>query len=214
MIAIVPLKKESIRVPNKNFKKFGNTRLVDLKIKTLLKVKGIDRIIINTDSDEVIQDLVSYDVDFVKRDSYYTTCSGSEFFENIAINAPDDVLIYTPVTAPFVKASTLQDAIDIFNRGRNDSVVSVTNIQDHVWYRGEPVNYDPQYTPNSHELHGLYLINYGFGIHHRSGWIERRNIIGSDPMFYELTEIEAIDIDTPLEFEFAKYIYENGIYSM
>ena len=40
-------------------------------------------------------------------------------------------------------------------------------------------------------------------------WINKKTLIGSKPYFYELSEIEGFDINTPFEFKFAEYLFEN-----
>ena len=39
---------------------------------------------------------------------------------------------------------------------------------------------------------------------------EKKTIIGSKPFFYKLDQIEAHDINTENEFEFAKYLFKNS----
>jgi CMP-N-acetylneuraminic acid synthetase len=41
--------------------------------------------------------------------------------------------------------------------------------------------------------------------------IKFRNVVGNNPSFYVLEGEETIDIDTPLDFEFAEYLYENKL---
>lgn len=52
--AVIPIRKGSQRVPNKNLRPFADTTLMELKIKTLLKVPELNSIIVNTDSNEAI----------------------------------------------------------------------------------------------------------------------------------------------------------------
>ena len=40
--------------------------------------------------------------------------------------------------------------------------------------------------------------------------IERKNVIGKNPLFYTVDEIEETDIDTKLDFEFAKFLYKKN----
>src|SRR5690606_20533728 len=168
--AIIPLKKHSIRVPNKNFRKFANTTLLDIKINNLLSLKLIDNIIINSESDEVL-DFVknrykSNKIELVKRDEYYASseCSGSEFFKNIAENAKSEILIYSPITSPFLSNDTLVKAINIYLKEDYDSVVSVFPLKHHMWFDGKPLNYDVENSPNSQDLKSPYKVTYGFGI--------------------------------------------------
>ena len=68
LVAVVPVRKGSQRVKNKNLKKFSDTNLLTFKIETLKKVKRIDKIIVNTDSDEAVEIAKKLNVDFKKRD--------------------------------------------------------------------------------------------------------------------------------------------------
>lgn len=213
--AIIPLKKNSVRVPNKNFKDFGDTTLANLKINKLLEVTGLDEIIVNSDSAEVLdwvrKQYGSNKITYVLREPYYASseCSGSEFFENIAENADTDVLIYSPVTSPFVNPETLELAIQKFlNFGdENDSVLSVFDMKHHMWMNNKPLNYNPYHSPNSQDLPTVYKVTYGFGIISKEMMIKRRNIMGENPFFFELNELESVDIDTDLDFEFAEFLY-------
>ena len=51
VIAMVPVRAGSTRVPNKNTRPFGGTSLLQLKLELLKKVVGITRIVVSTDCD-------------------------------------------------------------------------------------------------------------------------------------------------------------------
>ena len=53
--AVITVRSGSQRVKNKNLKKFCSKNLLEYKIDVLKKVKSIDNIIINTDSEEAIE---------------------------------------------------------------------------------------------------------------------------------------------------------------
>ena len=55
LTAVIPVRKNSQRVKNKNFKKFNNKNLLIYKIEKLKKIKLFDQIIVNTDSNEAIK---------------------------------------------------------------------------------------------------------------------------------------------------------------
>lgn len=52
--AVIPIRSGSQRVKDKNLRKFGDTCLMELKIRNLMKVPEIDEIIVNTNSEEAI----------------------------------------------------------------------------------------------------------------------------------------------------------------
>jgi N-acylneuraminate cytidylyltransferase len=203
--AIIPLKSQSVRCPNKNFRQFADTSLLKLKLDVLMKSK-VDKVIINTESKEVIENArkMGYPLEYVLRDEYYTRCSGSEFFKNIAENCNSDYILYSPVTSPFITSDLIDKAIDLI--GEYDSIVSVFDMKHHIWMNGKPLNYDPYNSPNSQDLPSVYRITYGIGLIERDKMIKNRNIIGDNPYFMELNEEEAIDIDTEMDFKFAEYV--------
>ena len=68
LVAVVPIRKGSQRVKNKNFKPFAKKNLLIHKLEKLKKIKYLDKIIVNTDSEEAIEIAKRLNVDFQKRD--------------------------------------------------------------------------------------------------------------------------------------------------
>jgi CMP-N-acetylneuraminic acid synthetase len=56
MTVIIPVRKGSVRVKDKNIRKFSSqSSLLQLKIDVLKKTNNVGRIIVNSDSDEMIE---------------------------------------------------------------------------------------------------------------------------------------------------------------
>ncbi|WP_303027236.1 hypothetical protein [uncultured Duncaniella sp.] len=53
--AVIPIRRGSQRVKDKNLRPFGDTCLMELKISTLMQVPEIDEIIVNTNSEDAIR---------------------------------------------------------------------------------------------------------------------------------------------------------------
>ena len=209
--AIVPVRKGSQRIKNKNFKPFANTNLLRIKLEVLKQVKTIDKIVVSTDSEEAISIAKELNVDWHKREAYYASseCNNSEFYQNLAENIEGDFLIYTPVTAPLIKVKTYYDFINRFSSTEDhDSMVTATYVKDHMWLNNKPINYDPKDAPNTQDLPNILKLTYGINIISRENMITFRNVVGEKPAFYLLEGEETIDIDTPLEFEFAEHLYK------
>ena len=66
--AIVPVRKGSQRVKNKNFKSFAGSNLLRIKLGVLKQVKTIDKIVVSTDSPEAIEIAKEFGVDYHKRE--------------------------------------------------------------------------------------------------------------------------------------------------
>ena len=71
LVAVVPVREGSQRVKNKNLRKFNKKNLLIYKIEKLKKIKNIDEIIINTDSEEAIEIAKDLKVSFWKRAKYF-----------------------------------------------------------------------------------------------------------------------------------------------
>jgi CMP-N-acetylneuraminic acid synthetase len=211
--AVIPIRKGSQRVPNKNFKDFYKGKsLLELKIESLKEIELIDDIVVNTDSDEAIQIAKKLGVSYFRREEYYASskCSQSEFFKNLAETTDTDIIIHTPCTSPLIKKESIIDAINRFNISENDSCNSVGLVKEYLWNNGKPLNYtiEDGKVPNSQDLPDVKKLTFGFGIIYRDTMIERENVVGKNPLFYTVDEIEETDIDTKIDFEFAKYLYK------
>jgi N-acylneuraminate cytidylyltransferase len=208
--AVIPIRKDSQRVKNKNLRSFAGTNLLSIKIETLKKTKGINRIIVNTDSDEAINIAKIMNIDYHKREDYYASsqCSGSEFFEHLGKVTETDIFAYCPVTSPFIRTETMEKAITMYiEDNEHDCLSTVSLIKEFLWLDDEAINYDPQNAPNSQNLPNIEALNFGFTLIKKDLLIKYRNIIGKKPMFIRTSDIESIDIDTPLDFYIAEQIY-------
>lgn len=208
--AVIPIRQGSQRVKEKNLRPFAGSDLLSIKIETLKQAVGIDEIIVNTDSEEAIELAISKGVSFHRREAYYASseCSGSDFFEHLGKVTDTDIFAYCPVTSPFVKTETIEKAIELFKIDRNhDCLSTVSLVKEFLWLDGKAINYDPQNAPNSQNLPNIEALNFGFTLIGREELIKNKNIIGKKPMFVQTSDIEAIDIDTPLDFFIAEQIY-------
>lgn len=212
--AVIPVRKGSQRVPDKNLRPFAGTTLLDNKLKSLLQVPELDEIIVNTNSEAAIE-LVELEYNNTKvkaqrREEYYASsqCSGSEFFKHLGEVTNTDIFIYTPCTSPFVKPETISKCIKQFiEHPEFDCLATVSSVKEFMWLNGKAINYDPQHAPNSQNLPDIVALNFGVTVVKKETLIANSNIIGKNPQFILTSDIEAIDIDTPLDFYIAEQIY-------
>lgn len=212
--AVIPIRSGSQRVKDKNLCPFGDTTLMENKLRTLLEVPEFDDIIVNTNSEEaitIVEEKFKGKVKWHRREEYYASsqCSGSEFFKHLGEVTDTDVFVYTPCTSPFVKPETISKCINAFlNRDDEcDCIATVSEIKEFMWLNGKPVNYDPLHAPNSQNLPDIVALNFGTTVTSRESLISNSNIIGKHPKFVVTTDIEALDIDTPLDYYIAEQIY-------
>lgn len=213
--AVIPIRTGSQRVRDKNLRPFGDTNLMELKIKTLLQVLELTSIVVNTNSEEAIsivnKSYLRGGVKTHRREEYYASsqCSGSEFFRHLGEVTDTDIFVYCPCTSPFVKSQTISQCINQFLSSTDyDCLATVSSIKEFLWLDGHPMNYDPAHAPNSQDLPNVVALNFGVTVVKREDLIRNCNIIGKKPQFVLTNEVEAIDIDTPLDFYMAEQLYK------
>jgi len=215
--AVIPVRKGSQRVRDKNLRPFAGTTLLENKIQMLLKVPEIEEIIVNTNSEAAIElielEYAGTKVCAQRREEYYASsqCSGSEFFKHLGEVTDTDIFIYAPCTSPFVKPETVSKCIKkfLYNLANNDydCVSTVSSVKEFMWLNGKALNYDPLNAPNSQNLPDVVALNFGTTVVKREDLIKNHNIIGKKPDFVITSDVEAIDIDTPLDFYIAEQMY-------
>jgi CMP-N-acetylneuraminic acid synthetase len=211
---VITIRQGSQRVKNKNLKKFSKKNLLIYKIETLLKVKSIKNIIINTDSEEAIEIAKKYNLNFHLRDSYYASseCPNNEFWGHIAENTKSDYILFTHCTNPLVEASTYENFINFFvnNRLEFDSFNSVSEVREFLILNEKPLNFNFNEAPNSQNLPDVIKLNFAINILSTSLMLKKKSLIGFKPYFYKIKNEEGFDINTDLDFSYAEFLFEKN----
>jgi N-acylneuraminate cytidylyltransferase len=210
LTAVVPVRAGSQRVKNKNTKPFADSNLLKIKLETLKKISMIDNIVVNSDSDEMLDIALSYGVSTHKREEYYASseCDNSEFFKHIAETTDTDYIMCSHVTSPLISAETYFSCVDKFMNSNIENLVTVCDVKHHMWLDGKPLNYNPSESPNSQDLPDIVGLTYGISILGKDDMVKHKNVVTDNPYFYRLDEIESIDIDTEFDFMVAEYVYK------
>ena len=211
IIAMVPVRAGSTRVPNKNTRKFANTSLLELKLKVLKNVSGITQIIVSTDCDIAAEIAHKQSIKVQRRSKYYagSDVTNDQHWLHIAKTTPGDIVFLAQVTSPLLRVSSIQKALNTFlNSGSNDSLNSVSVEKKFLWKDMNPINYDINATPKSQDLPNIVSLNFAITIIHKQAMIKRKNVIGYRPSFFELDKVEALDIDDLVDFKIAELMYQ------
>ena len=205
VVALLPMKANSERVPGKNFKELAGKPLYRWILDSLLAVSEIDCVIINTDARHILNQSGLYDSDRVKiRERPAELCgdfvSMNLIIENDMENVPADIYIMTHTTNPLLSSSTLRGALKNYqaetsNSGA-DSLFGVTKFQTR-FYRadGEAINHDPSNLIRTQDLEPWYEENSCVYIFNKTSFERTSARIGAKPVLYEIPKLEAIDID-------------------
>ena len=214
LVAVVPIRKGSQRVKNKNFRTFVDKNLLIYKIKLLKKLDFLDEIIINTDSEKAISIAKKMKVKFFRREDYYASshCLNSDFWKNVADTTNSEYIMFTNCTSPLIKLKTYENIIsifkDIYKTKEYDSINTVTEIKEFLFKNSKPINFSLNKTPNSQDLPNIVKLNFAINILKTKQMSSKKSLIGRKPFLYNLDEREGLDINTEHEFSFAEFLYK------
>jgi CMP-N-acetylneuraminic acid synthetase len=209
--ALIPVRSGSVRVANKNLKPFAGSTLLDIKISQLLKTPGLDGICVNSNDPQMLEAAAKHGVETCLRDSYFASneVPMSEVYANLAENLQSDDVLFTHVTNPLADERTYGRIIENYRELDDDydSIATVSDVKDFLYWDGRPVNYDPKRKPRSQDLPNIVKLNHVVSILPRETIIQRQDIMGHLPKFETLSDLESMDIDTLLDFEVAEFLY-------
>lgn len=211
--AFVPAKGTSERVENKNKRFLDGERLYIRALKTLLKCKEIDKVFLDTESEEMYN-LVDYlPVTFMKRDPELANnkTDGHQMFMNEVNSYPDaDIYVQLLCTSPFINPETIDKAIrELKQNNSYDSAVLMKKDKFYFWEDNKPT-YDINHIPNSKDLPETVIESMGLYIVKKDTALKYNRRFGNSPllMYGELEEL--IDVNTPEDLAFAEN-YAKGL---
>lgn len=215
IVALLPMKAHSERIPGKNFRQIAGKPLVKWILDALLEVDVVSKVVINTDARKLLDDIGVADSDRVLiRDRAQELC-GDMVSMNLILQddiaaVESDLYLMTHTTNPLISASTLREAIEKFDENNEaDSLFSVNRVQTRFYKgNGEAVNHDPDNLIRTQDLEPWYEENSCIYLFTRESFAKTGARIGQHPMMYETPPLESLDIDEPHEWFQAEAILE------
>lgn len=208
-VAIVPMKLNNRRLPQKNTKCFTNGKpLCYYILSTLLKIEEIDDVYVYCSNEEII-DYIPEGVKYLKRSAELDqdTTKMNEVLLAFSKDVPADIYVMTHTTAPFVNKDSIVKGLLAVKEQGYDSSFAAKKLQDFLWLNGQPFNYSLDNIPRTQDLNPLYEETSGFYIYKREIIEKLNRRIGNKPFIVEVSEIESIDIDEYEDFIIADAIF-------
>jgi CMP-N-acetylneuraminic acid synthetase len=212
-IALVPMRHHSQRVPGKNFRPLAGKPLYQHIIETLLAVPEIDSLLVDTDSQPVIDGLRRDfpQVQVIDRPGHLRadTISMNEILLYDTSRVDADFYLQTHSTNPLLRPATVSRAIQTFRADypTHDSLFSVTRLQTRLYDQdGRALNHDPEILLQTQDLPPVYEENSCMYIFTRANLSRRHNRLGERPLMFEMDADEAWDIDEELDFAITDFL--------
>ena len=218
IIALLPMKAHSSRVPNKNFRTIAGKPLFRWILDELLSTDFVDEVIINTDAHPLIveaglpQSYKPVTIRHRRPELCGDEVSMNRIIEDDLEHSNADAYLMTHTTNPAITSDTLNAAFRTFKAGlaeAKDSLFAVNRIQTR-FYRadGTPVNHDPDNLIPTQDLEPWFEENSCLYIFSKESFADTAARIGRNPILFETPLLESSDIDEPHDWELAELILQ------
>jgi len=215
LVALVPMRHHSQRVPGKNYRSLAGKPLFHHILETLLAVPEISQVVVDTDSEPVMDGLRQHfpQVTIINRPENLRAdgipMNDILLYDTAQVQA--DFYLQTHSTNPLLRPETVARAIEIFLAAypEKDSLFSVTRWQTRLYDRhGAAINHDPSVLLQTQDLPPVYEENSCLYLFTRQNLLERHHRIGANPILFEIDTAEAWDIDEELDFEITNFLMQ------
>ena len=227
ILAIIPARGGSKRVPRKNLKLINEIPLVGHAINHAKDSKYINEIIVSTDDAEIAEVSQSFGARVIDRPEEYRHDNTIMEADNILCQVVQDleakgeiidiiVLLYP--TAPLRPVKKIDEAIELIINQQYDSVLSLVPDQGYLWRINKeteslkPYNYDPNNRiPSTMHDFKQFKENKAIYACTRDLLINTRCRLGGRIGCVNMTALESIDVDNFSDLELCKIIYKTLI---
>ena len=214
ILAIIPARSGSKRLPSKNFLKLGDSPLISYTINAALKSKMFTHCVVSTDSEEISEVAKSYGAltPFKRPEALSNDTALSlpviqhavEFMEQKYKIEYDAVVMLQPTT-PLRSVEDINTALDLLFATCADSVISVVSVEGHHPLRmkrivdGRLINYIDQGKEDMRprqELPPVYIRNGAIYATMRDILMDKDSFVGADSRAYIMPSERSVNIDT------------------
>ena len=211
IIAVIPARAGSKGIPNKNIRLVAGKPLISYSVENAVSSALISDVVVTSDSREVEAIAKCYQVRFRKRSS--KLCDDRTTLDAVVYDAikdeQADYIVTMQPTSPTLKVNTLDRAIKYAIDNDLDTLISVVN-HPHLSWKEEDGKIVPNYVErlNRQYLPKNYLETGAFVISKRNVVTESTRI-GAKVGVYEISEEEAIDVDTFFDLRSVEMVLEH-----
>ncbi|MDR1522254.1 MAG: acylneuraminate cytidylyltransferase family protein [Streptococcaceae bacterium] len=217
-------------IPKKNICELGGMPLIAYRIISAKKSKYKGRIIVSTDNLEIADTAKEYgaEVPFI-RPSYLASDTASsidvvehaiQWIEDNDANKYDYLCLLQP-TSPFVSYKDLNRSLDLIIENNADTLIGVKRAEinrcfiqeldehgrlSNFYYSLKNIkkvrrqDFEPEYTLNG----GIYILSWKY-------FKKNKIFYSTNSIPYIMEDIDSVDIDGPIDFEFAKFLVERNV---
>lgn len=213
IIAMIPARMGSKRIPKKNIRIMVDKPLIQYPIDLLTKSGCIEEIYINSES-EILGEFASMNgISFHKRPSELSTDTATnvDFTTEFLEKHDCDYVIMVNPTSPLLRQETLNGFCKYVLENDFDTVLSVADEKAESFFNGVPINFSLTEKVNSQYLEPVRKVVWALTAWRKDSFLKARNK-GKCPVYagkiglYTIPTDESCDLDTEEDWTIAEGI--------
>jgi CMP-N,N'-diacetyllegionaminic acid synthase len=222
LLAIIPARGGSKRLPRKNVLDLAGKPLIAWTIDAALQSKYIDRIVVSTDDQEIADVSKQYgaDIPFMRPDKLATDGATSvdvvlHLLDQLETDEEYDYIILLQPTSPLRTTQNIDESVELLQSKNSDSVISVCKAEHSpLWCNTLPEDDDlcgfiteSIVNKRSQDLEQYYRLNGAIYLCCiNSLKKESTFFLKSNCLAYKMEQEQSVDIDTKVDFMLAEIL--------
>ncbi len=215
-------------IPDKNIKILGNQPLISYRIQSAIATQISSDIWVSTDSEKYAKIAKEFGAETpflrpkeLSNDTSSSTAVVLHAMEHAKkMNKEYDYIGLLEPTSPFIKSSHLNEAINLLQENEEAlAVVAVTESRPHKIFIQKESKYLVELSKNLENLKDLGRQAFekeitpsgGFYISKWDAFLEKKSFYTSKTLSFEVDEISGVEIDEPIDWHFAEFIFKNKL---
>jgi CMP-N-acetylneuraminic acid synthetase len=225
-LGIIPARAGSKRIPQKNLAPLAGRPLLDYTVDAALQATRLAAVTVSTDSERIAAHARSRGIrvpqlrpERLATDSSPTVHAVAHAMEayEAATGLQFSAIVILQPTSPFRTAAHVDAAVEQFERAGVDTLTAVRASPDHPYWSWQVheslvvpffswahIEMDRALLPPAYiETGAIYVVARSL--------VEQGRLYGERVAGFVMDEVAAVDIDTPLDLEWARFLIERGL---
>ena len=218
LVAEIPARLGSKRIPRKNLRSICGKPLIAYAIEACLGSDQLSDVYVNTESDLIADVAREHGAEVYRRseelaqDKVVSDQFNADFLENIAC----DALVMVNPVSPLVESADIDAAIRCYLENDYDTLLSVREDRLHTFYDGDPLNFSTEgLLPMTQDLKPVQICVWTISIWRRSVFLDAYRKHGYACFsgrigFFPIEPLKSLKISYESEFQMAEELIRAG----
>lgn len=211
MIAMIPARLGSKRIPKKNLRYLGDKPLIQYPIDLALQIPEFESVWVNTESEELGRAVQTMGAQFHKRPEEFSAdhCTNREFTYHFMCHHECDYVIMVNSTSPLLRVETIRRFVQFVNEHDYDTILSTISEKAESFYQGKALNFDLKNKVNSQMLEPVEKTVWALTAWKRETFMKLEQegicpVFGGNLKTFSIPKDEACDLDTEEDWHIAE----------